>query len=238
MKARSDRKFLDDAIAAYRAGAEDPLDQAADAVLERLSGDERAAAAFAAFKLDGNAARWIVDTCIQADELRRNFEKHTAAARTDLRKGGRLDRLEKDVAEPSSFAGELFRPTTDRLSCRSTYDPSYIREVKRGLAHLADAIETRRLVLGKPFCAWAPRARSTTPERPPKLPRSDGWRRACAAVAAVPSSKPPPTWPRCCSAAKSRWAAFARPCELASANGACSERVRSGVKKRANEPYG
>jgi len=53
-KAEPKSNRLQDALAAYRAAAGDRLDPEAAAVLDRLAGDERAAAAFA--ELDLNEA--------------------------------------------------------------------------------------------------------------------------------------------------------------------------------------
>jgi hypothetical protein len=146
MKARADSKLLHDAIAAYRAADGDSLDRAAEAVLDRLSSDDRAAAAFAAFGLDENGARRILTGCIEADELRRTFEEDIGAMLREQRKDGRLDRLSKAVEELRLFAEELNRRPANRLSAFVTDDPSVIADVKRGLYHLADAIDTRRRI--------------------------------------------------------------------------------------------
>ncbi|PNG24186.1 hypothetical protein CR492_20110 [Methylocella silvestris] len=67
---------LVDAIAAFRQSAADCLDDHAAAVLDRLSRDERAAAAFAKLGLDGAGAHGVLTACIEADEMRRTFRRH------------------------------------------------------------------------------------------------------------------------------------------------------------------
>jgi hypothetical protein len=148
MKAKTDIKLgrMHDALAAYRAAAGDHRDPKAAAVLDRLSSDERAAAAFAEFGLDEGGAHTILTTCLQADELRRTFEGHVRTMLDEQRKDGRLDRLCKAVEELRLFANELNRHPDDRLSASLRYDPSVITEVKHGLYYLADAIEARRRI--------------------------------------------------------------------------------------------
>ena len=106
MKAKTDIKpsRMHDALAAYRAAAGDRLDPKAALVLDRLSSDERAAAAFAEFGLDEEDASIILTTCLQADELRRTFEGHVRTMLDEQRKDGRLDRLCKAVEELRLFA--------------------------------------------------------------------------------------------------------------------------------------
>jgi hypothetical protein len=146
VKARTDSISLRDAIAAYRAAGEDSLDRAAEAVLDRLSSDDRAAAAFAAFGVNENRAYRVLTACIEADELRRTFEEHIGVMLNEQRKDGRLDGLSKAVKELRLFTSELNRQPANRLSASLTYDPSVIRDIKSGLYFLDDAIEARRRI--------------------------------------------------------------------------------------------
>ena len=148
MKAKTDIKpgRLHDALAAYRAAFGDHLDPKAAAVLDRLSSDERAAAAFAELGLNEGGAHTILTTCLEADELRRTFEGHVRTMLHEQRKDGRLDQLCKVVEELRLFANELNRQPDDRLSASLRCDPSVITEIKHGLYYLADAIEPRRRI--------------------------------------------------------------------------------------------
>jgi hypothetical protein len=146
MTAKEDITFgLSDALFAYRAEAGDRLDAAA-AVLDRLSRDDRAAAAFAELDLDEAGARKILTACIEADELHRNFEGHISTMLDELRKDGRLDRLSKAIADLQCFAKELNRQPDDRLSASLIYDLFTISEMNHGLYCLNNAIEARRRI--------------------------------------------------------------------------------------------
>ena len=148
-KAEPKSNRLQDALAAYRAAAGDRLDPEAAAVLDRLAGDECAAEAFAELGLNEAGACKILTICIEADELRRTFDRHIRRQTTMLsghRRDGRLDRLSKAVAELRRFVNELDSQPDDRLSSSLRYDPSMIEEMKRGLYYIDDAIKARRTI--------------------------------------------------------------------------------------------
>lgn len=149
MAAKAKSSHLKDALAAYRAAAGNHLNREEVEVLDRLAADSRAACAFAKFNVDGRAAGKILTVCIEADLLARTFNdriKFEGKMLGENRKGGRLDKLDKAVADLRSFINELDCEPVDRLAAFMRYDFADTAAMKRGLYLLADAITARRRI--------------------------------------------------------------------------------------------
>jgi len=116
-------------------------------VLDRLESDDRAADAFAKLNIDALTAAKILLACIEADELARTFPDRIDLEHCMLGKNGkkgRLDKLEKAVADLRGFLGEINAKPGDRLSASMHYSAQDMAAVSHGLNLLGDAIALRR----------------------------------------------------------------------------------------------
>jgi hypothetical protein len=123
------------------------LDRRAIAVLDRLGGDQRAAKAFSIFDIEPKTAGKIVLACIEADLLAHTFESRLDLERRMLgnrSKSGRLDELERSVADLRAFLEEINQAPVDRLSAWIRYSDDDVAAVKQGLYVLSNALSARR----------------------------------------------------------------------------------------------
>jgi hypothetical protein len=134
---------LKKAIAAYCVAQGTNLSVSDREMLDSLAVDGVAAGAFAVFDVDDREISLILDACVQARELARDFNKWCKDERLAL---ARMDKLDRAVRDLRGFVEELAQGPRNKLAAWVHHDPAGWQAIQHGLDTIGDDIAARRRI--------------------------------------------------------------------------------------------